>query len=90
MEYQKILDLLYNTSNQLSKFNTKNWIETNDGSCWTYNKDSQIKYKTSMLKFMWLYWCIYTCEWKYNNWRISIVFRNCALFTDCISEIKDT
>ena len=33
MEYQKILDLLYNTSNQLSKFNTKNWIETNDGSC---------------------------------------------------------
>ena len=27
MEYQKIINLLDNTSNQPSKFKTKNWIE---------------------------------------------------------------
>ena len=29
MEYQKIINLLDNTSNKLSKFRTKNWIEIN-------------------------------------------------------------
>ena len=32
MEYQKIINLLDNTLNQLSKFKTKNWIEINDQS----------------------------------------------------------
>ena len=30
MENQKIINLLDNTSNQLSKFRTKDWIEIND------------------------------------------------------------
>ena len=30
MEYQKIANLLDNTSNQPSKFRTKNWIEIED------------------------------------------------------------
>ena len=30
MEYEKIVNLLDNTSNQLSKFRTNNWIEIND------------------------------------------------------------
>ena len=30
MEYQKIINLLDNTLNQLSKFRTKNWTEIND------------------------------------------------------------
>ena len=30
MEYQKIINLLDNTPNQLSKFKTKSWVETND------------------------------------------------------------
>ena len=29
MEYQKIINLLDNTSNKLSKFRTKNWIKIN-------------------------------------------------------------
>ena len=29
MEYQKIINLVDNTSNQLSKFRAKNWIEIN-------------------------------------------------------------
>ena len=30
MEYQKIMNLLGTTSNQPSKFRTKNWVEIND------------------------------------------------------------
>ena len=32
MEYQKIINLLENSSNHLSKFRTKNWIEINHQS----------------------------------------------------------
>ena len=51
MEYQKIAYLLDdNKSNQPSKFRTKYWIEINDESRGTYNVNSQIKFKTTMLK----------------------------------------
>ena len=50
MEYQQIINLLDNTPNQPSKFRTKNWIEINDNSWRTYNTNSQIKFKTTMLK----------------------------------------
>ena len=52
MEYQKIIHLLDNMSNQLSKFRTKNWIETNDESRGVYNTNSYIRFKTTMLKFI--------------------------------------
>ena len=42
--------MLDNTPNQSSKFKTKNWIEINDKSPGTYNKDNQNRFKTSMLK----------------------------------------
>ena len=48
MEYQKIINLLYNTPNELSKFKTENWIEINDKPWRTYN--NQIRFKTSMLR----------------------------------------
>ena len=50
MEYQKIISLLDNTPNQPTKFRRKNWIEINDESRGTYSTNSQIKYKTSMLR----------------------------------------
>ena len=50
MEYQKIINLLENTTNQATKFRTKNWIEINDDSRGTYNTNIQIKFKTSMLR----------------------------------------
>ena len=48
--------MLGNTTNQPTKFRTKNWIETNDDSRGTYDTNSEIKFITSMLgsKFMWL------------------------------------
>ena len=50
MEYQKIINLLDNTPNQLSKFRTKNWVEINNNSRGAYNVNTQIKFKTTMLK----------------------------------------
>ena len=42
--------MLDNTPNQPTKFRTKNWVEANDDLRATYNTNSQIKFKTSMLK----------------------------------------
>ena len=49
MEYQKIGNLLGNTSNQPSKFRTRNWVEINDESRGTYTSND-IKFKTTMLR----------------------------------------
>ena len=50
MEYQNIANLIDDTSNQLSKFKTKNLININDESRATFNPNGQIKFKTTMLK----------------------------------------
>ena len=50
MEYQKIANLIDDTSNQPSKFRTKNWVEINHESRGTYKVTSQIKFKTTVLK----------------------------------------
>ena len=50
MEYQKIANLIDDTPNQPSKFRTRNWVEINDESRGAYNANSQIKFKTTMLK----------------------------------------
>ena len=48
MEYQKVRNLLDNTSNQQYKFRTVNCVEINDDTRGIYNPNSQIKLKTSM------------------------------------------
>ena len=53
MGYQKIINLLDNTTNQTSKFRTRNCIEINDESRGKYD-NSSIKFKTSMIR---LYLC---------------------------------
>ena len=50
MEYQKIANFIDDASSQPFKFRTKNWVEINDESRQTYNVNSQIKFKTIMLK----------------------------------------
>ena len=107
MEYQKIANLLDdNKSNQPSKFRTKNWVEINDESRGTYNVNSQIKFKTTMLKSS---LCDYSDAYILVKGNITItgagadeaarqaderdkgvVFKNCAPFTNCISEINNT
>ena len=50
MVYRKIINLLDNASNQLCKFGANNWIEINDQSRGTYNTNSDIRFKNTMLK----------------------------------------
>ena len=50
MEYQTIINLLDNASDQPSKFKTKNWIEKNDQSNGLYKTNSDIRFKATMLK----------------------------------------
>ena len=49
MAYQKIVNLLDNTSNQPSKFRIKNCIKINDDSCGTYDTGSQVGVKLQCL-----------------------------------------
>ena len=50
MEYQQLANLLNDESNQPSKFRRKNWVEINDEARGTYSPDKQIKFKTEMLR----------------------------------------
>ena len=49
MEHQKIINLLDDTTNQPSKFTTRNWVEINDESKERYD-NSNIRFKTSLIK----------------------------------------
>ena len=102
MEYQKIANLIDDTSNQPSKFRTRNWVEINDESRGAYNVNSQIKFKTTMLKSS---LCDYSDAYilakgtisvnntaapgaAANNTNKKVIFKNCARLTNCISEIN--
>ena len=53
MEYQKITNLLGTTSDEVSRFITKKWIEVHDQSGSAedrYKPSKQIRFKTSMLR----------------------------------------
>ena len=106
MEYQKIANLIDDTSNKPSKFRTKNWVEINDESRGIYNVNSQIKFKTTMLKSS---LCDSSDAYILVKGAIAIngrgadaaarqaderdkgvAFKNCAPITNCISEINNT
>ena len=44
------MNLLEGISNEISKFKAKRWFEINHDLRVTYNLNSQIKFKTTMLK----------------------------------------
>ena len=104
IEYQEIINLLNNKLNQPTKFNTKNWVEINDESRRTYNTNSQIRFKTSMLRSSLCDYSdshilvkgIITVEntaaagQAANNADKKIIFKNCASFTSHISRINNT
>ena len=106
MEYQKIRNLLDKQSDVPAKFRTKNWVEVNDDARGTYNTNSQIKFKTTMLMSK---LCDYSDAYILVKGTVTIVgagadaaaqaadrnnkqimFKNCAPFTNCISEINNT
>ena len=50
MECQKIINLLYDTTNQPCEFRTRNWVEIKDESRGTHDVSTQIIFKTPMIK----------------------------------------
>ena len=50
MEYQKVINLVDNAPNQLPKLRTRNWMEINEQSRGVYSVNSEIRFKTTMLK----------------------------------------
>ena len=106
MEYQKIPNLIDDASNQPSKFGIKNWVEINDESRGTYIVSSQIKFKTTMLKSSLCdYSDAYilgkgriiiagagddAAARQADERDKGVAFKNCAPFTNCISEINNT
>ena len=92
------------TSNQPSKFRTKNWVEISDESKRTYNNNTQITFKTKILRSI---LCDYSdayilvkgnitvnntvaADADANNTNKKVLFKNFAPFTDCISKINIT
>ena len=106
MKYQKIMNLLENMPNQPTKSRTKNWVGIDDHSRGTYNNNSQIKFETSMLKWRLCdYSDAYilvsgtiTITGARNDDAVrrldernkGVIFKNCAPFFDCISEINNS
>ena len=104
MEYQKTSNLLESTSDNLSKFRTKTWVEINDESRGNYT-NSDIRFKTTMLRSN---LCDFADSYILVKGTITITsegdnagerqadergkgvtFKNCAPFTKCISRINN-
>ena len=105
MKYQKTSNLLESTSDNLSKFRTRNCVEINDESRGNY-VNSDIRFKTTMLRSI---LCDYADSYILVKGTITITgagddaaarrtdernkgvtFKNCAPFTKCISRINST
>ena len=100
MEFQKIINLLDDTTNQPSKFRARNWAEINDELRGIYDYNSDVKFKTSMIRSN---LCDYSDAYIHvkatttvpntaaqgvtaSNNNKKVIFKNCALFTNCISK----
>ena len=105
MEYKKIANLLESTSDNLSKFRTRNWVKINAKSRGNY-ENSDIRFKTTMLRSN---LCDYADSYIIVKGTIGITgagddavarqaderdkgvtFKNCAPFTKCINRINNT
>ena len=100
MEYQKIINLLDDTTNQPSKFRKRNWVEINKESKGKYGIND-VKFKTSMIRSN---LCDYSDAYilvkrtitnpnttaagaavNYTNKKV--ILKNCAPFTDSKAQI---
>ena len=95
--------MLDSSSNQASKFRTKNWVEINDDSRESYSVNKQINWKTPMLRSS-------LCDYRdayilvkgnisvnntetaaiWNNRNKKVIFENFAPFSSCIRKINNT
>ena len=96
METQKIVNLLNNTENEYSKFATKKWYIIDSESKGNYSHENPIKFLTSSLESS---LCDYSDAYILvtgnitatpNNAATQVIFKNCAPFKNCRTEINDT
>ena len=96
--------MLDNVSNQPSKFRTKNWVEINDESKESYSANSDIRFKTTILRSN---LCDYDDAYilvkgtititgagdndaakRFDEINKGVIFKNCTPFIKCISKIS--
>ena len=96
MEAQKIINLLDNTDNEYLKFATKKWYVIDSESNGDYSKDEEIKFLTMFIESS---LCDYSDAYVLvtgdiaatpNNAATQVVFKNCAPFEKCRTEINET
>ena len=104
MEYQKIANLLKDASNKPSTFKTRSWVKINDDVRGAYSPNKQITFKIAMLRSSLCDYSDAHILVKgnisvnntaaagadANNAAKKVIFKNCALFTNCISKINNT
>ena len=104
MDHQKIINLLDNTANQLSKCGPESWVEITDDLNEVYATDKKTESKISMLKWI---LCNYSDAYilvketisvantanntnDANNTNIKAILKNCAPFQKFLTEINNT
>ena len=98
--------MLDNTQNEQPGFRTRNWVEVNDESRGMYSRSNQIKFKTSTIRPNLCDYsdaCILVsgtikssgsgdddAAKRVDEINKGVIFKICAPFTDCISNINNT
>ena len=96
--------MLDSVSNKPSKFRTRKWVEINDDIRGAYSPNKQIRFTTAMLRsslcdYSDAYILVKgnisvnntaAAGAAANNAAEKIIFKTCALFTNCISKINNT
>ena len=95
METQKIVNLLNRSDNENSKFATKKWYVIDSESNGNYSSHNPIKFLTKSIESS---LCDYSDTYIFVTQKVTaipnavtqVVFKNCALFEKCSTEIDDT
>ena len=96
METQKIVNLWNSSENDYSKFSTKKWYVSDSESKGSYSHHDPTKFLTKSIESS---LCDYSDAYILvtgnitatpNNAATQVVFKNCAPFKDCRTEINDT
>ena len=96
METQKILNLLNSSENEYSKFATKKWYIVDSESIGNYSQNDETKFLTRSIESS---LCDYSDAYILvtgnitvtpNNAATQVIFKNCAPFEKCKTEINET
>ena len=96
METQKIVNLLNGSDNDNSKYATKKWYFIDSESNGNYSQNDEIKFLTRSIESS---LCDYSDAYILvtenstatpNNTAAQVVFKNCAPFEKCRTEINET